>query len=212
MMQVPTTFDYAAFISELTVLVDQAKSFGAADRCHGSALFRNWRHEVEDLIARVNRKKYDVNCNLGARLFRVASYGSVSAKQQSERFERDLQDTLSELDLVISRYMKYGDPMADMRPAMKLVVQKTINDAQGALPAPLPDPLKVPEKVTLPWILHNVPVRMLWWALITAFFLIGGAFSLGIAAAGTKAGRAVLEMFTPSEYPAAAPPSKAASK
>jgi hypothetical protein len=31
-MQAPTVFDYSAFISELTALVDQAKAFDAADR------------------------------------------------------------------------------------------------------------------------------------------------------------------------------------
>lgn len=117
------TFDYSAFIDELRLLVERAKAFGVNERHRESESFRKWRHEAEDLIGRINRLRYDINCGLPERAFRVMAYGSVSGREQQEAFDKDLSDTLNELELVIARFDRYGDPKN--RPATQAPTPQT---------------------------------------------------------------------------------------
>lgn len=103
-------FDYSAFIDELRALVERGNGFRTDERNCDSESFRRWRHETEDLIHRINRLRYDINCGIGSRAFQVMSYGSVSKQEQQIVFDKDFGDTLSELGLVIARFDKYGDP------------------------------------------------------------------------------------------------------
>ena len=108
--QVPKEFNYAAFIQELAPLIAQAKAFDVRDRRQDGDAFRAWRHKVQDLIVKINRTHMDVNCALGQRQFRVLSYGSVSAKDQLNAFDRDLRDTLVELGRVNTTGACCGKP------------------------------------------------------------------------------------------------------
>lgn len=103
-------FDYAAFIEELRMLFARGKALRTDERNLDSEIFRRWRHETRDLIDRINRLRYDIKCSIETRAFQVLSYSSVSAKGQQQAFDRDFEDTLSELDLVVARFDKYGDP------------------------------------------------------------------------------------------------------
>ncbi|WP_157658342.1 DUF4145 domain-containing protein [Burkholderia ubonensis] len=115
-------FDYSAFIGELRALVERGNEFSAGERHRDSESFRRWRHETEDLIHRINRLRYDINCGIGSRAFQVMSYGSVSEREQQMAFDKDFDDTLSELGLVIARFDKYGDPKdISSRPASAVV-------------------------------------------------------------------------------------------
>lgn len=107
-----TPFDYHAFIAELRGLIARAKVFGEPDRGAETAVFRRWHHEVGDLIDRVNRLRYDINTDFRSRAFRVMSYGASSRREQLEAFNRDLDDTLHELQVVVDRFERYGDPKA----------------------------------------------------------------------------------------------------
>jgi hypothetical protein len=103
-------FDYAAFVEELRTLIVRGSALRVDERKLDSESFRRWRHETKDLIDRINRLRYDINCSIASRAFQVRSYSSVSAREQQQAFDRDFEDTLSELDLVVSRFDKYGDP------------------------------------------------------------------------------------------------------
>lgn len=163
-------FDYSAFIEELIPLVEQARAFQPMDSHAKSDVFRKWRHEVLDLVTRINRLRYNVNCTIEHRYFVVMGYGSYTERQQREQFDRDLKDTLVELDVVIDRFKKYGDPKAkDLTFGSPLA-------KEVAPPAPAPEPLKFPDKVTLHWLFQHLPLSA--WVGLAIF--VGGTFTFGV--------------------------------
>lgn len=174
--QVPKAFNYAAFIEELVPLVEHARKFETKDRHHNSDAFRAWRHKLDDLITNINRLRYDVNCKIAARRFFVATYSSVSAREQQECFERDLKDTLVELDHLIDWYKKYGDPKQDKtRAGQGLIEAKLGANPAAALAPPEPEwPQK--EKLTLYWLFKHMPFSA--WVAVALFVV--GAFTFGI--------------------------------
>ena len=187
----PTKFDYAAFIDELGGLVARARGFRADERSLAGDSFRRWLHETVDLIHRVNRLRYDVNCGIEGRSFQVMSYGSVSKREQQEKFDRDLEDTLAELDLVIDRFRKYGDPREKSGPSGQVAIPVESKSVG-------PEPLVAPEKVTISWLFSNVPVT--WFVTLAASYCI--VFGVGMTAASTKLGKAIVEWVTPAKSPA----------
>jgi hypothetical protein len=186
----PKPFDYAAFVEELQTIVSIAKGFNEPDRHHDSRLFRQWRHEVEDLIVRVNRLRYDVNTQFRGRSFRAMN-SSATFKMDQQAFDRDLSDTLGELELVIARFQKYGDPKQDkIRPGPGLLVVPELRtglkaDSEIPLapqsnpePTSKPEPLEWPakEKATLYWFLKHMPITA-WIGLLT---VLGAAYTAGL--------------------------------
>jgi hypothetical protein len=81
-MNQPKTFNYDAFITELTQLVDKAEQFTIFDKDASADSFRKWEHEANDLIYHIERQKYHVNCDLRNRPFAIRGYGSYSESQQ----------------------------------------------------------------------------------------------------------------------------------
>lgn len=123
----PRSFDYAAFISDLEPLIEAGKKFDASECRHDSQVFKAWKHEVSDLIHRIERQRYSINTRLNERLFQVATYGHVTNEEQRSRFERDLGDTLHELDVVVSNFSKYGDPKKSATPVAKIMAARMRN-------------------------------------------------------------------------------------
>lgn len=114
------------------------------------------------------------------------AYGSITAREQQAKFDLDLNDTLGEFELVMSRFEKYGDPKA--KPAA------ATNGAQ-AVPAVAAksEPLTAPEKVTISWLLANVPVT--WYLALVVSYV--AAFGAGMTVASTKLGKTIVEWVTP---------------
>lgn len=165
-------FDYAAFIEQLMAMVDRARAFTAAERYREDAAFRKWKHEVEDLIARIVRLRYDVNTKLNTRQFQVLGYGSYSKGDQQKAFNKDLDDTVMELDVVIENYKRHGDPKADkIRPDKGLIEANAVT-----APAAEREPLKPPEKVTFKWLWEHMSITV-GGTLMAA---MGIAFTAGI--------------------------------
>jgi len=183
-----TAFDYTAFIGELRELVVRAREFRRDENNLNSESFRRWRHETEELIHRINRLRYDIACAIEGRSFQVMAYGSISAREQEEKFDRDLSDTLAELELVISRFERYGDPKE--KPPARVNVAQAVPVAAG--PA-IPEPLAAPEKVTIGWLLANVPVT--WY--LTLALSYAAIFGAGMTVASTKLGMTIVEWVTP---------------
>ena len=102
--------DYKDFIEELRPLYTEARSLFGNEQTHQSHAFRKWRHRVTALISRIEEQGYSVDCNISSRIFDVPSYGSVSRAERIAAYDRELQDTLNELESLIEHFDKYGDP------------------------------------------------------------------------------------------------------
>jgi len=157
-------FDYHSFVEELRILHKSFNSPPANHRTSDSPDFRRWKHELRTLIGQIERKGYEISCRVGHRQFCVKSpYDPVSMSVQREVFDRDLFDTLVEIETIIKRYDSYGDP------------------SEGAAPSNgvnAPQPLAFPEKVTWNWVKEHVPVG---WAISSIVALLAIAFSAGVA-------------------------------
>lgn len=120
----PRSFGYAEFIEDLEPLIEVGRKFDGADCRHDSQTFKAWKHEVLDLIHRIERQRYSINCQLSDRIFQVPSYGHVTKEEQRHRFEQELGDTLHELDVVVGNFRKYGDPKEAAVPAARVLAQR----------------------------------------------------------------------------------------
>lgn len=119
---------------------------------------------------------YSVYCSIDTRQFdELGGYSyTPSLYERVEAFNRDLEDTITELETVISRFDKFGDPKAPPQ-------------------ADVPATLKLPEKVTAAWIWNNAPIN-LWWKLVGVAALI---FVTGIAVGQSSLYAEVLAKLSP---------------
>lgn len=165
-------FDYAAFIGELRALRDSFSNPPSNHRTRDSLEFKLWRHQVSDLIDRIEAKGYDINCRISDRQFRVMSYASISPREQQAAFDKAHAETMIEINTIISNFEKYGDP-------------KATPPAPAIAPSPPPghapkQPLEWNKEATFMWYLKNTPVATLWAFGVVVFGLIGGALLVGI--------------------------------
>lgn len=89
---------------------------------------------------------------------------------------------------MISRFERYGDPKE--KPPARVNVAQAVPVAAG--PA-IPEPLAAPEKVTIGWLLANVPVT--WY--LTLALSYAAIFGVGMTVASTKLGMTIVEWVTP---------------
>ena len=159
-------FTYSAFVEALAPLIKQASTLlQSADLADG-ADFRRWRHDLADLIQRIESRSYRVNCDVAGRAFRIVSLGGpVSKEGQRARFRRDMEDTIAELEILVALYDQFGDP----------------NPPQ-TLPTSVGKPLAPPDKVTLAWLWQHAPIS-LWAAAASALAV---AFALGVGAGQSR--------------------------
>lgn len=179
----PRAFDYGAFIDDLRPLIRQAQHFPPDVTSVDSQVFKRWRHEITDLINRIQRKRYSINCHIESRLFMISSYGSSTSAEKRKRFEDDLADTLTELDVLVKNFDKYGDPKASAGPVMdstkqpaphtvEVAIAETTQNTASAEPG-LAE-MKWPEKVTAAWLWKHMP--------LSAYGVLISAFLAGMAA------------------------------
>jgi len=113
---------YSQFVDELRTLVDQARTLRDAREMHENPAFRKWRHEVTDLILLMEDAGYSINCSIVSRDFdeRGSYTYDPSSKERIAAFNRDLQDTVTELLTIISRFDKFGDPKSKVKTPQSL--------------------------------------------------------------------------------------------
>lgn len=167
---------YRDFVEELRPLAAQAMDFLGSLELSGGLEFRKWRHEVSDLIGRIEEVGYSVYCSVDTRQFdELGGYSyTPNLDERVEAFNRDLEDTITELETVISRFDKFGDPKAPLQ-------------------TNAPAPLSMPEKVTAAWIWNNAPIT-LWWKLAGVAALV---FVTGVAIGQSSLYAEVLAKFSP---------------
>ena len=158
---------YATFIEALPPLVRQAQALLTSTELADGVDFRRWRHDLRDLVQRIEAKGYSVNCGVGSRAFRIAALGGpISKERQRAWFLRELQDTVGELELLCSRHGQFGDPRA----------------AEDPSPRGPSTPLTSPEKVTLAWLWQHAPIRL--WG--SALFFLAVVFVSGVTLGQSK--------------------------
>ena len=156
--------EYADFIAELRTLRDEAASLRNFPDTHHDPKFRKWRHQVTALISAIEDCGYSIDCGISSRLFQVASYGPVTRAEQIARYNRDLQDSVNEIETSINHFDKYGDPKGDKA---------------SEEPRKHEQELEWPQKMSLSWLFKHAPIG-LWLKFISALvavFLFGIAFA-----------------------------------
>lgn len=150
--------DYQDFIKELGQYLDEAREMlgkGTGE----TQEFRIWRHNVTDLIDRIENIGYTINCRVKHRRFNVRDEWAPSPTRELQVFNQALQDTIIELETIQRNFNNYGAPV--------LEVEKSDR----------PQELKWPEKITLYWLFKHSPLS-LWVSLIG---IIVVTFSFGVA-------------------------------
>jgi hypothetical protein len=169
-------FTYTAFIEELRPLIQQANSLLDRPEMRECDEFRKWRHEVMDLISRIELQKYNINCQIAYRKFNeLGSYSHSPSKiARMATYNRDIRDTITELQTLVTRFDKYGDPKAEM--AANPAFETTQQSAEGLFEKP-----KIrhqpPEKVTPAWLWEHAPVT-LW---LQGLGIVGASFLVGVS-------------------------------
>lgn len=92
---------YDLFIYELGRLITSGETLYNADQRDLDPKFRFWRLEVTDLIDRIKKAGYSVRCSIRGRSF--GTHRNATEEYLKEEYNRELQDTLNELNLVIKR-------------------------------------------------------------------------------------------------------------
>lgn len=112
---------YKDFITEIKPLLEEARSLFNADQLHENPQFRKWRHKLTTKINTIDEQGYWVNCGVESRSFDIMTYSSVSKKERLDVYNRDLQDTINELETVIDDFNKYGDPKTPKKESAKVI-------------------------------------------------------------------------------------------
>ena len=168
----PKPFDYAAFVNELRILRDSYANPPSNHRTCDSGEFKQWRHQVSDLIGRIELMGYNINCRINSRQFRVIAYAVTSTREQQAAFDKAHADTMIELNTIISNFEKYGDPHGTSRTP----VQTPSPSYSAPIQTP---PLEWTKDATLMWYLKNTPLRTLWTFGTIFVAAMGAAFWTG---------------------------------
>lgn len=102
--------NYNDFIDELKPLLEEARTLFDVSEIHQNPQFRKWRHQLTTTIGIIQNQDYWIDCDIESRTFQVASYDSISKREQIAYYNQELQDTINELEIIIQHFQKYGDP------------------------------------------------------------------------------------------------------
>jgi hypothetical protein len=171
-------WSYAAFIDELKPLIDQVKHFQPSDRRHDSQAFKTWQHKVSSLCSRIDRSHVDSTCGLDHRQFRVMSYGTKTSLQEMTAFDRDMRDTITELEHIVQQYEKYGEPMMKNTAAARAMKPADVVAQASRAQEPVlvkPPEVEWPSHLTMKWLWEHMPASAYAWVggLVCAAFLGG---------------------------------------
>ncbi|MGB8409276.1 MAG: hypothetical protein WCE58_05135, partial [Gallionella sp.] len=118
------------------------------------------------LISAIEDCGYSIDCSVSSRIFQIFAYGSIEQAEEIARYNRDLQDTVNELETAINLFDKYGDPKGQKQPEA---------------PQRRETELEWPQKITISWLSKHTPVD-LWLKFVGVLI---DAFLLGIGFAQT---------------------------
>lgn len=171
--------NYENFVSELRSLISEHSQLNNMRLTCEDPGFKKWRHKVSDLIMRVQSRGYVVNCRIDNRNFtRMGGlYNSPNEKEKVSDYNRDLQDTITELETIVDTFDKYGEPnLSGTEPVQK-------------------QELEYPKKVTMSWLIKHVPIKL--WG--SAFLLILIVFGIGVGMGQSKLYNDMMNKLEPKE-------------
>ena len=161
---------YITFVEQLKNLVTQAENFKSSELNADSEVFKDWKLEATELVWSVERLGFQVNSAIAQRLFTVRElYSSVSESMKDEKFNEDFSNTLREFRLILKNYERNGLPHK----------VRNFNAQEERSPLEVKSPSSLDERVTVDWLIKNIPFS--WWmsALGAVFFLLGIGFTAG---------------------------------
>jgi hypothetical protein len=169
-------FTYTAFIEELRPLIQRADSLLDRPEMREDDDFRKWRHEVMDLISRIELRNYSINCQIAYRKFNeLGLYSHLPSKTaRMVTYNRDIRDTITELQTLVTHFDKYGDSKAEL--AANPAFETTQQSVEGLFEKPKIG-LQPPEKVTPAWLWEHAPVT-LW---LQGLGIVGASFLVGVS-------------------------------
>jgi hypothetical protein len=176
-MNNPITFNYACFIDEIQAAIKEAKNIDKKNFHYQDQFFKSWKHRVLDLIDEIEKQEYEINCNLRGRVFHSLAYTSTPLDDKN-CFEKHLTETIDELNLIVEKFKKYGDPKIRHH-----VISANEKVQQVKLTSP--------EKITLKWLWEHLSVTW-WFKIIFVFF---ATFSAGITIGTTDFAKSFLQNF-----------------
>lgn len=148
---------YANFILELKRLTDEAKRLRFSREMHQDPAFRRWRHELETAVSQAGNAGFQLpgEVRVQARSFGGLD-GVVGDDQGFAMYQREIEDTVIELETIISAYYKFGEPKQRMTPASM---------AREWEP-----------RITLAWLARNAPPT--FWIFLASALI--AAFAIGV--------------------------------
>lgn len=140
--------------------MQEARDLFNLQNLHEEPHFRKWRHNVTDLIERVEDQGYEVNSSIENRYFdEPGSYTyDPTRNDRISAFNRDLQDTINEFQTIVERFEKYGAP--------KTLAKNAVEKEES---------LEWPQKITLSWLFKHAPIG-LWFkagGIVLAVLILG---------------------------------------
>jgi hypothetical protein len=153
---------YQDFIAELRTLIAAGGHLAQGSASHESPAFRNWRHNVQSLVAEAEQLGYRLPGKVTSKVRSYrALWSGATEKDHADAFQRELNDSLIELRFIVDNYDKYGEAVR----------------TQLVGPEQQPAALGEPEKVTIIWLAKNVSVSF-WFktaSIAVAILLLGAA-------------------------------------
>jgi hypothetical protein len=172
--------NYDEFIGELRELIRQGNAMvedGVASHEHPA--FRAWRHTAQSLVANVRAQGYALPGSFKSheRTYR-APWVHAGRVDDGDRFRRDMNDSLIELEYLVEQFDRYGEP----GPAQSLVKQAGSvaqpRVSKQATATTNPHAGISSEKITLAWMRDHIPFS--FW--VAAIALLATVFAAGFLA------------------------------
>lgn len=178
---------YAQFIDEIRPLRSQIDDLRHEAGLSNSAAFKKWNHALLMLVSGVKSRGYrNTGCYIEGRIF--THHNPWSNTDAATYFNAELDDTMIELDNIISNFEKYGDPKPPTPVAPPV---KELPAALEAAPAPPTfATLPKPGELTWSWVSTSVPFAYWYLAAGAAVALAGIGFQAGDMWAGRRAAAA----------------------
>lgn len=107
---------YKHFIELLKPFLQEAATLFGREKLDEDPRFRKWRHEVTTLIDPIEGHGLSVNSAVRDRHFNGWSYTyTPSNRERLDAYNRDLQDSINELQTIVEHYKQFGEPKKPSR-------------------------------------------------------------------------------------------------
>ncbi len=118
---------YEAFIAELRGLVLKGEQLIEVEEFDLNEDFRDWRHEVTELIKRIEQQGWPVSSGIKYRTFggNIKTYYDKAGEKRKNTFQLHMKDTIRELKTIIDHNEKLGAPPQHVE---KIESQKSIEN------------------------------------------------------------------------------------